>query len=367
MNVYPWNEEHWRSLLYRPDALPHALLLSGSPGLGKLDFALSLATRLLCEAPKTQEQGLSVACGTCTSCVWMATGSHPDFRRVDVEGVEGEDAEGANETASATDADEYKSGASVTEGRTKAAKKSTRITIQQIRDLSDFIYLGSHRHGRRIVVLHPAEAMTLEAANATLKILEEPPPSVCFILVSHEWRRLLPTLRSRCRSITFALPSLKQATDWLSSEGVRDADMLVPLAAGAPLLAQHWAQSGFLEVYRKAVDVLSSSSADPVTMAARWMTLINGKDDFALLQLVESVQKWIFDMVQWKLTGTLRYHLHWKNQIQALAEKAELSSLFTCHADLLKLRGMVGHPLNTQLLVESLAALYLRSIRLCNQ
>lgn len=360
MNVYPWNEERWRTLLTPPDALPHALLLSGSPGLGKLDFALSLAARLLCETPRTQENGLSIACGRCTSCVWMTSESHPDFRWV---GIEGEDAEGGNEEGTATPSDENKSGVTEVEGKTKSAKKSTKIGIQQIRDLSDFIYLGSHRHGRRIVVVHPAEAMTLEAANAILKILEEPPASICFILVSHEWRRLLPTIRSRCRQINFAMPPVKQATEWLSSEGFRDAAMLVPLAAGAPLLARDWAQGNFLEVYQKAIEGLTKPSADPVSMAARWMTLINGKDDFDLQQLVESVQKWILDIVQWKMTGTLRYHEKWKEQIQTLASQADLSALFTCHADLLKLRGMVRHPLNAQLFVESLAALYLRALK----
>lgn len=366
MNIYPWNIVRWRSLLDHPESLPHALLLSGNAGLGKLDFAIAMATRLLCETPVSDAEGGACACGTCTSCVWMSVGNHPDFRRVQIL-VDDPESDADSLADAATSGTEAKSATVEKSGKTrstKSAKKVSTISIQQIRALSDFIYLGSHRHGRRIVVLHPAEAMTPAAANAILKILEEPPASICFILVTNERRQLLPTIRSRCRSVLFSTPSFEQATNWLKEEGVADAEMLVPLAAGAPLRARAWAEGPFLEAYRKVVDVLANKPVDPVSMAARWAPLINEQDEFGLPQLVEAVQKWILDMTQWKVAGTLRYHQAWRTQLQELACKADLPALFACHADLLRVRAVVRHPLNTQLFLESLAAIYLRSVKI---
>ncbi len=94
------------------------------------------------------------ACGECEACRWFAGGNHPDFRHI----------------APAADADEEN------EGREKSKKRASgTIKIDQIRELESFIAVGSHRHGRRVVLLTEADAMNGAAANSLLKILEEPP------------------------------------------------------------------------------------------------------------------------------------------------------------------------------------------------
>ena len=80
----------------------------------------------------------------------------------------------------------------------RRAKPSAEIRVDQIRELSDFLYLGSHRGRRRVAIVHPAESMNVHAANALLKGLEEPPAGAMFLLVAHHPARLLATIRSRC-------------------------------------------------------------------------------------------------------------------------------------------------------------------------
>jgi len=158
--------------------LPHALLLHGPRGVGKLALAERLGQLLLCE-------GENRPCGKCDGCRWYLAGTHPDLRRVEPEalakGVEpGEEGEEGAESSS------------------KKKKPSLDIKIEQVRALADFLNLRSHRGALRVALLHPAEEMNPNAQNALLKGLEEPPAGAVFILVSHRPHRLLPTVRSRC-------------------------------------------------------------------------------------------------------------------------------------------------------------------------
>src|SRR5690606_7707449 len=75
----------------------------------------------------------------------------------------------------------------------------TVITVDEVRKLGSFLHLSAPDGGRRAVIVDPADEMNPQAANALLKMLEEPPPGVTFLLVSHAPSRLLPTIRSRCR------------------------------------------------------------------------------------------------------------------------------------------------------------------------
>ncbi|WP_172955052.1 DNA polymerase III subunit delta' [Sterolibacterium denitrificans] len=347
-----------------PDKLPHALLLAGPAGLGKQAFAMAMAARLLCEAPLAQGEAGALACGCCSSCNWLATGNHPDFRLVQPEAAE------------EAGMDEGEQEASAASGAKKAKPKTARVAsgpirIDQIRGLADFVFIGSHRHGRRVVILNPAEAMNPAAANALLKILEEPPASICFILVSDSWRKLLPTIRSRCRIVVFGRPTPALAASWLQAEGVEDVGSLLQLTGGAPLLARDWAQQAVLTNYRKALEPLlltQDGPVDPVSMAAKWGELLKADSTFDLPQLVDIVQKWVMDLTQVALAGSLRYHLEpaWRDRLEALTKRSNATALLGCDRDLRRIRAVARHPLNTQLFLEDMAARYLRSLSVKN-
>ena len=149
MNYYLWHKVTYQQLAQRAGRLPHALLLKGAAGIGKRAFAGALAQGLLCEKPATP----LVACGACEACHWFDTGNHPDFRLLQPEA-----AETASDDAEATD---------------KAAdkKKKRDISVAQVRALAEFIHVSSHRNGAKVVLIQPAEAMNVNAANALLKSL----------------------------------------------------------------------------------------------------------------------------------------------------------------------------------------------------
>ena len=84
--IYPWQTDDWNRLQQLRPQWPHALLLHGQAGIGKLQFAQHLAQGFLCEAPQSNGE----PCGTCAACTWFAQGNHPDYRIVLPEALAGE-------------------------------------------------------------------------------------------------------------------------------------------------------------------------------------------------------------------------------------------------------------------------------------
>lgn len=326
--LYPWQSQVWQHLNQDSKRLPHALLLHGRVGIGKYDFARYFSQALLCS--NTSHQGH--ACGECSSCNWFNDNSHPDFRLLSPE----QEAESEDEIAT-----------------TKKTKKKTQISVAQIRELSGFLSMTSHRsNGLRIVLIHPAEALNQASANALLKMLEEPAEGVIFILVSHQLQRLLPTIISRCQKISMPIPDETQALAWLSEQGVQNAKQQLAYLEGSPikvfneqlqftLLTEIWR---ILALGRK----LEPNIAAPAFIASSVETGII------------AVQKWIYDLVAMKLGNQIRYHVQHTSALQALAEKVNLSRLFDLQRKTDELRKLALHPLNHELQMESLLLEYTR-------
>lgn len=325
-NIYPWQEQVWQHINQDSQRMPHALLLHGRTGIGKYDFARVFSQALLCSNGGQHNQ----ACGVCSSCNWFNDNSHPDFRLLSPE--------------QEVEADDEAVGS-------KKAKKKTQISVAQIRDLSGFLSLSSHRsNGLRIVLIHPAEALNLASANALLKMLEEPASGVVFILVAHQLQRLLPTIISRCQKISMPIPDESQALAWLNEQGVANAKQQLAYLEGSPikvfneqlqftLLTEIWRM---LALGRKlepniAASIFIASSVEVGVIA---------------------LQKWIYDLAAIKLGNQTRYHLQHTSALQALAEKVNLSRLFDLQKKTDELRKLALHPLNHDLQMESLLLEY---------
>jgi DNA polymerase-3 subunit delta' len=225
--MHPWNEPLLDSLKRRLTALPHALLIHGPQGVGKLALAERIAQLLLCEASEAKLR----PCGACDGCRWYLAGNHPDFRRIEPEALAPPPLEMEGEPVEAT---------------ARRTKPSLEIKVDQVRELAGFLNVVSHRGGRRVALVHPAEDMNANAANALLKGLEEPPASALFILVAHRPARLLPTIRSRCVALPVVVPGRELALEWLKGRGVEEAGQWLAFAGGAPLLALDLAERGEL-------------------------------------------------------------------------------------------------------------------------
>ena len=198
----------------------HAWLLVGQQGLGKALFARQAATWLLAGAPAGD--GFDVPSDG-EAARLMAAGSHLDYRLIE---------------------------------RTlaKTGKLRSEIVIGQIvrRDASDPQPLREFLAGtpmlgaRRVIIIDAADDMNRNTANALLKSLEEPSEDTVFLLISHSPGRLLPTIRSRCRTLRFSRLADEQVSRVLASADLEGEDegLLVRLAQGCPGRALALAQAG---------------------------------------------------------------------------------------------------------------------------
>ena len=174
--------------------IPPGLLFFGEEGIGKEKTAEAFAAALLCRA-----RGPAGACGQCPDCVLCASGSHPNRLRVFPE--------------------------------------NRNILIEEIRGLQEELSLKAFSDRPRVVLIVPADRMTIQAANALLKTLEEPPPATHLVLVSHRLSRLPPTIVSRCQKVPFSPLSPEEAAEIVRNlpegEGARRPDAIRAAAACA--------------------------------------------------------------------------------------------------------------------------------------
>src|SRR3546814_187314 len=156
----------------RSGRLHHGWILVGPRGIGKASFARAIALRLLAEAagPPMAADGLEVPQDHPIRRLFEAD-AHPDY--ADLFCLE------------------------------KESGTARNITVDQVRGLQRLIQSAPSLSTRRIVVIDSADDLERGAANALLKNLEEPPADMLFLLVSHAPGRLLPTIRSRCRTLRF--------------------------------------------------------------------------------------------------------------------------------------------------------------------
>ncbi len=206
----PWQETLWESLNCSIDngRLPHALLLSGPAGIGKMRLAKALAQHLLCQAQMTK-----YACGSCKGCQLFAAGNHDDISTLEPE------------------------------------EPGKPIKIDAVRALIDSLSKTAHQGGWKVAIIAPAEAMNKNAFNALLKNLEEPQSKTLLMLVSHRPSLLSATIRSRCQQIPMPVPDAGVASRWLTDvTGDQSAvDKVLFLAGGRPLLALDYLQSDSLQ------------------------------------------------------------------------------------------------------------------------
>lgn len=326
LKIFPWQNAIWQQLNQNNGKLAHALLLHGRAGVGKYEFARSFSQALLC----INRHATGHACGACSSCNWFMERSHPDFQLVSPE----QEAEPENETTA-----------------TKKSNKKTQISVAQIRELSSFLNLSSHRsNGSRVILIHPAEALNAASANALLKMLEEPAANVIFILVAHHLNRLLPTIISRCQKINMPIPNETQALAWLSEQGVLNAQQQLAYFDGSPIkvLDEQSQMKQLAEIWRS---LALGGKLEPHIAAKAF---IANSVEMGIVAL----QKWIYDIVAMQLGKQIRYHLLHTKALQALAEKVHLNRIFELQKKTDELRKLALHPLNHELQMESLLLEY---------
>jgi DNA polymerase-3 subunit delta' len=278
-----------------------------------------LAWAYLCETPGEDKK----PCCECASCNLFKAGNHPDLHCVRpallVAGeLKPHDGDAVDE---AGDAESGSGGEEAANVGSAKRKLSSEISIKQIRDLSQFSSIASTRGGRRIGLIFPAESMAAPAANALLKTLEEPSPGLVLLLASNNASKLLPTIRSRCQTLAFRLPGKITAIDWLCAHVSGNRHQLeeqLEALGGSPAEVLKLAQTPYWETWETMVEGLAQGgSLDALLLAkileSRVKQNEKGRQTGELLFIdleiiVHWIQRWVYDAIRLRSTGSIRYH-----------------------------------------------------------
>lgn len=314
-SLYPWQQSNWQMLLQQIEQqrLPHALLLTGLPSMGKLEFAHLIINFLSCEQPQQQ------ACGQCRACQLLAAGTHPDVAVLQPE------------------------------------KPGAAIKVDQVRELTAKFNQSSQLGRYKLAVIEPAEAMNIASANAILKTLEEPFGDTLIILVSHQPAKLIATIRSRCQQIKFAVPQNALSESWLQQQLDRKQDVasLLALADGVPLLALDYAKTDMLKQRKtlllELISILQQQTA-PTVIAGKYYAELSLPLFLSWLMAIVSDLLKLYQQADRKTLN----HINFLPELEKLSSMMTLSS--TIHTiDLLKeAMKLANRPINinSQLLIE---------------
>ena len=241
----PWRQ--WRDAI-SSERMHHGWLLAGKAGLGKHDFAMAAARELVAEPGVSQPHG-----------------DHPDII-VLTYGPKDEKGEKAQ-----------------AEGKPFDLARSIRI--KQIRAMQKRLITRPTLGTRRAIIIDPADDLEKAAANALLKSLEEPPVGTFFLLVTHRPARLLPTIRSRCRTLRFPVLSDSQLSLMLEEQGMPPDAGAIAASEGSFGAALRYAAQDLAPVAR-AVTALFSGEENGIARRGELARLIGGRADRERVQAV---------------------------------------------------------------------------------
>lgn len=248
--------------------IPHALLFTGNDGVGKKKTALAFAGALNCRtiAGHGSLQGASLEpCGTCRPCKKIAAGHHPDV--VVLEPVQ------------------------------------SQIKIAAVRNLTAALAVKPYEALKRVVVIHRAQALNPQAANALLKLLEEPPADTILILIAVNTYSLLPTIVSRCQQISFKPIPDRTLAAYLEQKGIlpEKAAILGKLAGGSFAKADSLAETDWLSRREWIIQLMERLDDD--RMCSHWAALsmafseVLSRDRETVNDVLELMTTWFRDTV----------------------------------------------------------------------
>lgn len=218
----------------RSGRLPHAWLLLGSRGIGKATLAYRLARWIIAGSVPAEADGLAAEDAASPFFRRIAHGSEPDLFTLE-------------RTA-----------------HPRTGRLRHEITVDQVREVTHALHETATGHGGRAVVVDAVDELNSEAANAFLKLLEEPPDGVVLLLVCHAQGRVPRTLLSRCVRLNLAPLDDRAMTAALAAAGIATAPTAaaLALAKGAPGRFAMLEAAGFAEHYAALLETLVAATGD---------------------------------------------------------------------------------------------------------
>jgi len=248
----------------RKGAISHAYLFFGPEGIGKKLTAFGLAKAVNCL------QQVGDFCGSCDACRRIEKGIHPDFFFIEPDGV--------------------------------------NVKVDQLRDLQASIRYRPYLAKKKVCIIDQAERMNISSANSILKTLEEPPADTIIILVTSSLERILPTIRSRCRTVQFS-PLLIRDLEHLIVEKMAlppdKARILAILADGSLGRAQSIDLATLQERREVIFDLMKhlGSSVDIEVLFNQAKKLADGKNPDDLYQFFDLWIYWYHDLWKYQISG----------------------------------------------------------------
>ncbi len=315
--IYPWHQSQWQTIRERmaQDRFPHGILLTGPAGVGKRQFAKQLAELLLCQSPSGGQ-----ACGQCRACGLLKAHSHPDLDEV------------------------------------QPPEDKKIITVDLVREVSHFLSLTSQYQRHKVVIISPADAMNVNAANSLLKTLEEPTQDSVLLLVSHQPAQLPATIRSRCQALKFTPAPAEIARPWLVNKlpQYNNIDALISMSKGAPLKAVEIADKGLVEQrleLLEGLERLAARKVDPLALVKQWLS-VDGDNS------LQWMYDWVADMIRLGSVST-KSAIPFESaaiaqRLNNLAEKSNLSRLIQQLDSVSQAIRQTRYNYNAQLVMEDL-------------
>lgn len=315
---YPWHLKNWDNFINArtQNHLPHAILLSGEEGIGKLALAKRMAKSLLCM--NTMED----ACNECQSCKTYTSEANPDYKQISL------------------------------------LEDKQQIGVDQIRALSEFLNYSRSYNTYRVVIINPVERMNINAANSLLKSLEEPTANTVIILITAQVSKLLATIKSRCQLFNVTSPSKEESISWIkqnqhSDENSNiDVNTIYDMIGNKPLQAQFIKQENidsknhFLEDLHYVITQKTSINE----MAKKW-----DKHDLEVIinWQVQEIQKHIKSSVIDNSKETQS-----KNSSSRLAQHLSTEEQWLLYQNLLKQKQYIHTSVNSLMFIENMILLW---------
>lgn len=315
---YPWFGEYWQRLIHQAQyesSKSNALLFISGKWIGVAQLLRLWVQTQLCETVEPP----NLACGKCHSCRLFSGHSHSDYMEV------------------------------------SSSQSNSVIGIDAVREIHKFVATTPLIAQSRIVFIEQAEKMTLNASNALLKVLEEPPPSTIFIMNTSHVRQVLPTVRSRCRKIFFPHPNLRDVDQWYKNQQVDDPVALnifgkTPLLLESEIDKDFWSQR-----QRWCQNILS------LKYNARQLSQEIQKTGFYTGLL--SIMALLRDLIRVKCGADLLENVDFSKQIEEIGPQANLDVLYACMDGLQFLMQVMESGVNQALQLEYIFCLLRSAFR----
>ncbi len=302
--MHSWLDYDKSRLITLTKRVPNVLLIQGNKYLGISQLALWYAQTLLCENID-HKYG---ACNNCQNCLLFVSGAIINFKHLAL-------------------SDDKKS-----------------ITIDDIRQVIEYISISSHNNTYKIVLIEDVDKLNLSSANALLKILEEAPNYAVFILTCNNRNQVIPTILSRCHQYLVKPPSLETILKYVKTNEI--SKFWLNFYNNCPVFEE---PMDYIYV-NKLIDTLANPSVDNIFELTKDIDSKN----ISFAMFLDFFSKWIFDLVQLKITKEIRYFAESKVLLNNLINELNVEYAFYLFDQVNYLSARSSHPLNYKLQTENI-------------